>query len=79
MDFARFANDQPILDQATDVLARVGVGYLVDFVRVKPDFTLSTLQHGRGQAFLQAKIAHFFLIFLSLKSVKMRENYANLI
>ena len=47
-----FADDEPIGDQFTDGLARVGVRDLVDFVRVKPDLALPAAGNGRREALL---------------------------
>jgi len=47
------ADDQTILDQLADVLPRVGIGDLVDFVGVEPDLVLAAAHHACGQALLQ--------------------------
>ncbi|GMR32270.1 hypothetical protein PMAYCL1PPCAC_02465, partial [Pristionchus mayeri] len=52
-----FADDETILHETTDVLARVGVGDLVDLIGVEPDLSLSALKNCRREAFLQAQIA----------------------
>ncbi|GMT04491.1 hypothetical protein PENTCL1PPCAC_26665, partial [Pristionchus entomophagus] len=51
------ADDETILHQTTDVLAGVGIGDLVDLIGVEPDLSLSALEYGRREAFLQAQIA----------------------
>lgn len=50
------ADDQTIADELADGLAGVGVGDLVDLVRVKPDLTLAAADHGGGEALLGAKV-----------------------
>mmetsp|Transcript_25896 Transcript_25896/g.64115 ORF Transcript_25896/g.64115 Transcript_25896/m.64115 type:complete len:264 (-) Transcript_25896:33-824(-) len=51
--FLRLLNDKAVLDQLADVLARIGHGDLVDLIRVEPDLSLATFEHGRRQALLQ--------------------------
>lgn len=50
------ADDQAIADQLADGLAGVGIGDLVDLVRVEPDLTLAAADHGGGEALLGAKV-----------------------
>jgi len=50
------ADDQSIADQFSDGLSGIGVGDLVDFVRIKPDLALAAANDGRSQALLGAKI-----------------------
>lgn len=42
VDLNRLANDETILVELTDSLTGVGLGYLRDLIRVKPDTTLTT-------------------------------------
>ena len=51
-----FANDEAIADQFADRLARVGVGDLVDFVGVEPDFAFAAADHGGREALLCPQI-----------------------
>ncbi|GMT32827.1 hypothetical protein PFISCL1PPCAC_24124, partial [Pristionchus fissidentatus] len=53
-----FADDKSVLHQTTYVLARVGVGDLVDLIGVEPYLSLSALEYGRREALLQAQITH---------------------
>ena len=50
------ANDEAIGDELADGLAGVGVGDLIDFVRVEPDLALAAVGYGRRQALLRAEI-----------------------
>ena len=50
------ADDEAIGDELADGLAGVGVGDLVDFVRVQPDLALAAVSHGGRQALLGAKV-----------------------
>lgn len=52
----RLADDEAIADELADGLAGVGVGDLVDLVRVKPDLALATADHGGREALLGAKV-----------------------
>lgn len=49
----RLADDETILDELANILARVGVGDLVDLVRVQPHLALTAVQYGSGEALLQ--------------------------
>jgi len=51
-------DDQTILDQAPDILSRVGVGNFIDFVGVHPDFVTPALENGGGKPFLQSHRRH---------------------
>ena len=51
----RLLDDEAIGNQLADGLARVGVGDLVDFVRVQPDLALAAASDGRRQALLRAE------------------------
>lgn len=51
-----FPDDQTILGELADVLARVGVGDFINLVRVEPNLTLAALEDGSGQALLGTKI-----------------------
>ena len=51
------ADDQTILDQAPDVLARVGVADLVDFIRIQPNLILAAVEDLSGQVLLHTEIA----------------------
>ena len=52
----RLADDEAIADKLADRLAGVGVGDLVDLVRVEPDLALATVGHGGRQALLSAEV-----------------------
>ena len=56
MDNLWFANNQAVFDEFANVLTRVGVADLVDFVWVKPDLSLSAAENACCEAFLGAKI-----------------------
>jgi len=58
MNGLRLLDDQTVLDQATDVLSRVGVGNFIDLVRVHPDFVAPALEYGRGEPLLQSHRRH---------------------
>jgi len=51
-------DDQTILDQATDILSRVGVGNLIDLIGIHPDFVAPALEYGRGEPLLQSHRRH---------------------
>lgn len=69
-------DDEAILEELLDGLARVGGGDLVDLVGVEPDLAFSAAGHGRGQALLggevdparkkkkTALVVSFFSVFL---------------
>ena len=46
------ADDQSIADQFSDGLSGIGVGDLVDFVRIKPNFAFAAFQHCGRQTLL---------------------------
>ena len=50
------ANDEAIGDELADRLAGVGVGDLINFVRVERDLALAAVGHGRREALLRAEI-----------------------
>lgn len=50
------ANDEAIGNELAHRLAGVGVGNLVDFVRIEPDLTLATAGHRSRQALLRTEI-----------------------
>ena len=50
------ADDEAIGDELADGLARVGVGDLVDFVRVQPDLALAAVGHGGREALLGTEV-----------------------
>jgi len=52
----RLADDEAIGDELADGLTRVGVGDLVNFVRVQPDLALAAVGHGGRQALLSAEV-----------------------
>jgi hypothetical protein len=52
----RLADDEAIGDEFPDGLTGVGIGDLVDFVRVEPDLATAAAHDGRRKAFLGAKI-----------------------
>ena len=49
-------DDEAILDELADVLARVGVGNLRLLVRVEPDLSLADLEDGRCQSLLRLEV-----------------------
>ena len=49
-----FADDEAIGDELADRLARVGVGDLVDFVGVEPDFALTAASDRGSEPLLSA-------------------------
>ena len=51
-----FADDEAIGDKLADGLAGIGVGDLIDLVRVEPDLALAAVGHGRRKALLCAEI-----------------------
>jgi hypothetical protein len=52
----RLPNDESITDKFADGLARIGVGDLVLFTWINPDFPLATADHYGRKAFLGAKV-----------------------
>ncbi len=50
------SDDEAIGDKLADGLARVGVGYFVDFIRIKPDFALTAPHYGGCEALLCTKV-----------------------
>ena len=50
------ADDEAILDELADGLARVGGGDFVDLVGVEPDLPFSAADHGGGQALLGGEV-----------------------
>jgi hypothetical protein len=52
----RLADDEAIADQLADRLTGVGVGDLVDLVRVEPHFALSAADHGGREALLGTEV-----------------------
>jgi len=65
-------DDEAVLDEAADVLPRVGVGDLVDLVRVHPDFVPATFHDGCGKPLLQTQsgATHFGLVIFPLFCMK---------
>jgi len=53
------ADDEAILDELADSLARVGVGNLAGLVGVEPDLALAAADNGGREALLCAKVDHF--------------------
>lgn len=51
-----FADDEAIADELADGLSGIGVGDLIDFIRVEPDLTLATTNHGGSQSLLSRKV-----------------------
>jgi hypothetical protein len=49
-------DDKAIGEELADSLAGVGVGDLIDFVRVEPDLALSAADNGRRKALLRAEV-----------------------
>merc|ERR1719394_1435046 len=58
VDSNRLLDDKTILDELADVLARVGVGNLVDLVGVQPLLVLAALHDAGGKALLQPQGTH---------------------
>jgi len=54
----RLLDDQAVLDQATDILSRVGVGNFIDFIWVHPDFVPPALEDGGRKPLLQSHRRH---------------------
>lgn len=52
----RLADDEPIADQFSDRLARVGVGDFVDLVGIQPDLALATADDRRREALLGTEV-----------------------
>ena len=52
------ADDEAVLGELADVLARVCVCDLVCLVGVEPDLALAALEHGGGQALLRREVGH---------------------
>jgi hypothetical protein len=48
VDGNRLLDDQTIADELSDVLTGVGIGNLVDFIRIKPDLLFTAFHHGCG-------------------------------
>ena len=53
-----FSDDKTVLVQLANVLTRVGHGDVIDLVWVKPDFALTALEHGGGEALLEFERDH---------------------
>lgn len=51
-----FADNQAVFDEFANVLTRVGVADLVDFIWVKPDLSLAAAENACCEAFLGTKI-----------------------
>jgi hypothetical protein len=54
------AHDQAILEQLSDVLARVSKGNLGSFVRVDPNAALSDLEDGSSESLLKSQECHIY-------------------
>jgi hypothetical protein len=52
----RLADDEAICDKFADGLAGVGIGDLVDFIRIEPDLALAAADNGCRQALLSSKV-----------------------
>lgn len=52
----RLADDEAIGNELADCLTGVGVGDLVDFVGVEPDFAFAASDDGGGEPLLRAEI-----------------------
>jgi len=50
------ADDQTILNELANVLARVGVGDLVGFIGIEPNLSLATFEDAGGESLLAAKV-----------------------
>ena len=46
MHNSRLLNHETVLHELADILSRVGIADLIDFIGVQPDLSLSTLEHG---------------------------------
>jgi len=53
------ADDQTVLDETSDLVARVGISNVGVLVGVKPDLVLATLHDGGGEPLLEDERAHF--------------------
>ena len=51
-----FLDDESILLETSNVATTVGKSNFVDLIGVEPDFVLSALQYGSGQALLKSEI-----------------------
>lgn len=51
-----FADDEAIGDELANGLTGVGIGYLADLIRIKPDLALTTANDGGGQSLLSTEI-----------------------
>jgi len=58
VDSDRLLDYETILDELADVLARVGVGNLVDLIGIQPHLVLATFHDACGKAFLQPQGTH---------------------
>jgi len=58
MNGLRLLDDQSVLNQAADVLSRICVRNLIDFVGVHPDFVPPALENGGGKPFLKSHRRH---------------------
>jgi hypothetical protein len=58
VDDGRLLDDEAILDELLDVLARVGHGDLGGLVRVEPDLALAALEDRRREALLKLEGHH---------------------
>lgn len=48
-------DDQTILDELADVLTAIGIGDFIHLVRVKPDLSLTALEHRGCESLLKLK------------------------
>ena len=64
------ADDEAIGNELADGLAGVGVGDLVYFVRVEPDFALAAADDGGGETLLGAEIDPGDILAGCLESVR---------
>lgn len=60
-----FADDEAIGDELANCLAGVGIGDLVDFVGVEPDFAFATVRYRGREALLRAEV-HPGDVFMSV-------------
>lgn len=64
------ADDEAIADEFADGLAGVGIGDLVDFVRIEPDLAFATADDGCRQALLSSKVDPGVRIWLAMPLIE---------
>merc|ERR1711935_420121 len=66
--YGGLADDQTVLDQATHLVARVGVGDVGVLVRVQPHLSFATLHGSGGEPLLEDERAH------CVRAIKLLDN-----